>query len=219
MAIAFDAQSSNADAGTTGTSVTVSHTVSGSDRILWTYVNCFRGAGAGDECTGVTYNGVAMTQAIKYQPRTTTCMYLFYLIAPATGTNNIVASFSASQDEIYCRSASYTGAKQSGVPDNTGQANNDPATSLSVSTTTVADNCWIVAGFYGENGNLAAGTGTTLRNNATIRTLADSNGSLTPAGVHDLAVTSASTLLAGISSSFAPSDVVESNALFMGAEF
>jgi hypothetical protein len=202
--ISFDSASSNPTGGSTGTSVTVSHTTSGSNRILWVYVNCYRGAGSGDECIGVTYNGVSMTQAKKYQPRANVCMYLFYLVAPDTGANNIIASFSASQDEIYCRSASYTGVSQTGIPDATGQSNVDPATSLSCATTTVSDNCWIVGGFYGENGNVSASTNTTMRNTASSRPIGDTNSSQTPAGSHSVACTSSSSLLAIITASFSP---------------
>lgn len=145
MAIALDAASSSSG---TGTSLTWSHTTgSGSDRVLWVAVNINLG-GDGDPVTGVTYNGVAMTQIVK---RTTgggggagcNPAYLYYLAAPASGTHDIVVSCGSSQP-IYGTGVSYTGASQSGADSSAGGyfPNTSSATQ---NTTVVASNCWLIS--------------------------------------------------------------------------
>lgn len=78
-----------------------------------------------DGLTGVTYNGVAMTLAAKNVAITNSFAYLFYLIAPATGTHNIVVS---STVEMIGSAISYTGASQTVQPD--AIANDSSATTV-----------------------------------------------------------------------------------------
>jgi len=165
MAIAFDAQSNNGTSGT-GTSVTLSHTCTGSDLILWVGLGIYEPSG-GDCITGVTYNGVAMTQAIKYAASATEEVYLYYLVNPATGANDIVASASTTVDEFNVRASSFTGAKQTGVPDASVSNQATSATSLTTTVTTIADNCWLVGMYNSNASNVSAGTGTTFRNGIT----------------------------------------------------
>ena len=106
--IAFDAQ---AKSSTTGTSLTYSHTTSGSNRMLIVASS----SNGGDHITGVTYNAVAMTQVAKLAVGAN-YLYLHYLIAPATGANNVVVSSGSSVVLVSC-AASYTGVLQSGFPD------------------------------------------------------------------------------------------------------
>ena len=108
MAIAFDA--SSAGTSVTSTTQTLAHTCSGVNRIL--FVNT--GITSADTIPGITYNGVALTKiASVINGR---YFSLWYLIAPATGANNIVVTSSVS-DILRSCAVSYTGAKQSGVPD------------------------------------------------------------------------------------------------------
>src|SRR5216684_143991 len=91
MAIAIDTTShSNQNSGA---SLTWAHTVTaGSNMILDVGVKILNS----ETCSGVTYNGVSLTQvSSKVQGAVT--LYLFSLVAPATGAaHNIVASFSGS---------------------------------------------------------------------------------------------------------------------------
>jgi hypothetical protein len=184
--IAFDAATSG---GLTnpGTSQIWSHTCSGTNRIL--FVEAFN-AGGGDILTGVTYAGVAMTLVNKVTIDSQSTQ-LFYLVAPATGTNNVVVSYSASTI-ILSNASSYTGANQSGQPDasttHSGQvaANNNFTTTL----TTIADNSWtILASRENSSASEVASTGSTQRvlNNGGTG-IYDSNGAITPAGSYSMSV-------------------------------
>lgn len=82
---------------------------------------------------------------------------------------------------MYAESASYTGAKQSAQPDSSNTNAYTTQTNMSTSTTTVADNSWLV-GVFRSSTTATAAAGTTLRAgvNTTIQ-IGDSNGAKTPA--------------------------------------
>lgn len=187
MAIAFDAKS-NLD-GDVGTTHTWPHTCTGANLVLLVGGR----DQAGSTVTGATYNGVPMTQISALVLDGTDTDYFFYLLNPATGTNNIVVTFSASSS-WYGKGASYTGVSQVGFPDaaqtNTGSA----ATSLTGTVTTVADNAWTVMFADNDTGAFSAGGGTTIRTTVgnQAMTIADSNGAITPAGSTTLNLTMAS---------------------------
>ena len=200
-----------------GTSETWSHTCTGDDRLL--LVSICRDddtTTAADDVTGVTYNSVAMTQLVKLNTSTTEpgVLYIYGLLAPATGANNIVVSLTGSTgSRAYCTSISYTGVSQSGLPDSTNTlALTSAATSQSISTTTVEDNSWVYA-FFGQNGgsgDYSAGADTVLRsycytNNNERMADFDSNGAVITAGSRTLNMTNAvSEERAGVVVSFAP---------------
>ena len=89
MAIASDASSLTQSPGFDN-SVTVSHTVSGTDRVLLVAVHCRT-----DVITGVTYNGASMTFLGKNINSGVVGVSWYYLVAPSTGTNDVIVSFSA----------------------------------------------------------------------------------------------------------------------------
>lgn len=175
MAIAYD--SSAQGSGGSVTSITFSHTCSGSDRMLVVFVRSYQN----DRVTGVTYNGVAMTQVNKRQDNAgNNCYtYLYYLLAPATGANNVVVSASPAPNiQLAACSASYTGVKQSGQPDSSAMQSSTAST-MTVSTTVVASGCWLVGGSSNFRAT-SAGTGTTNRQQTSgdPLTIADSNGTV-----------------------------------------
>src|SRR3989442_1524846 len=112
MAIAFDAIS--AVAAATATSLTFAHTCTGSNRILFVAGN--DKVAAATVVTGITYNSVAMTKINGVQIPTSRFITLWDLVAPASGSNNVVVSASES-GHLRFVAASYTGAKQSAQPD------------------------------------------------------------------------------------------------------
>lgn len=209
--ITVDATSSGQ--GTGVNSKTVSHVCSGADRILIVGVSNYdAGSGGNDKVTGVTYNGVAMTLITKTQgDGADSWNYLYALVAPDTGTHNIVVSTSTTQDEINVVAASYNGAKQTGQPD-AYVINNQTSsvTSITPTLTTLTNNCWLVSLFVnGYGGAITAGTGTTLRVTATqARKLMDSNGSVGNAGSYSLNATQSSAPACAIMCSIA---VAETN--------
>lgn len=184
MAIALDSAAHSGFLNTTSNTLAKSN--SGSDRILNVYVY----AGS-DVVTGVTYNGVSMTFVSKVNSLGAAAgqrLYHYILIAPATGSNNIVVSSSANLGG-YISGVSYTGAKQTGQPDASNTQAVSSNTTLTTSVTTIADNCWLV-GYSYHNGTVVAGANTTLRGGSVnvLQTM-DSGGDKTPAGSHGLTTT------------------------------
>lgn len=110
----------------------------------------------------VTYGGIAMTSLIS-QALTdgSYTLYTYYLIAPATGANNIIVTLgSTGNANIHIRS--YYNAKQTGQPDTSGKnvaGTNTVANSLS----TVANGSRIVAFGAGGTG-WTSGTMTSITN-------------------------------------------------------
>jgi len=202
MAIALD--SANAGSSQTGTSLSFSHTCTGSDLILFVGVRIV--TGGVEDVTSVTYNSVPMVLVDKAQnPANSQWIYLYYLIAPTTGANNVtVNSTSSTQKIMYA--VSYTGARQSGVPDAWSTTTNSNA-SVAGTVRTIADNCWLTGMLIAAGTGLAAGANTTLR--GTVSSFAkmwDTNAAQTPAGSYSLnATTSGGTPgFAVITASFAP---------------
>lgn len=159
------------------TSLTFAHTCTGSNLILFVGVDI---ASASDLVSGVTYNGVTMTridiQIIGGAANRT--LYLYYLIAPATGANDVVISTSSGVD-IRGVSASYTGAKQSAQPDAHDKGSAD-STSITKALLTVADGCWMISTMNNDNGVPTAGSGVTSRQVQSPIGIGDSNADITP---------------------------------------
>lgn len=158
-AIAIDSSENGGYSGA-GTSLTYAHTVTGSNTILIVAVVL---SGGGDRMGTVQYNSVSATLVNKQAAAgVNNYMYEYYLIAPTSGTNNIVVQPS-SGNGIGSGAESLTGAKQSAQPDanNTGT---DTGTGTSNSTiTTVAANTWLVAFYTATLATPTAGTGTFAR--------------------------------------------------------
>jgi len=198
MAIAFDATSSSA--AQTGSSVTFSHTCTGTNLIL--IVGVTMASSVAKTMTSITYNGVSMTSvgAVDETTNQNRFSWLYYLIAPATGANNIVVTLSAAPTDFFSvAAASYTGVKQTGQPDASGTATSGSSvvSTISKAITTVADNSWLVgvscnsAGGY--NGTNTPDAGSVFRLSVYNRYLAgwelyflDSNAAKTPAGSYSL---------------------------------
>lgn len=199
MAIAYDATSIGTQVN--ASSKSWSHTCTGSDRIL--FVSAM--SNTTDDVTGVTYNGVSMTQVGKQQMQASNnrWVYLYQLVNPATGSNTITINASGTTF-LQGTATSYTGAKQTGQPDssNTGFANS--STSITISTTVVTSGSWLVMATGDNNGGESGGTGTTVRNSTNGNAISDSNGTV-GTGSQSLQVTTAgSSNWAGIIASFAP---------------
>lgn len=207
-AIAFDAATSAYDALNVS-SITVSHTAAASGGIAW--IGTMPGGNVGDTITGVTVNGSAATFAVKKNSASlgsgAQYIYLYYYVNPPASAVNYVVSQSGSSD-MQATVITYTGANQTGQPDST--ASGEITGNLTVPTTTVADNSWLVS--IARNGSVGppgAGTGTTDRSTG-IRLFAmgDSNAAKTPAGSHSMEWTAAAGTTMAALASFSPSLVV-----------
>jgi hypothetical protein len=139
------------------TTLTASHTCSGSNRIL--FVWCF--TNSTDDIVGITYGWIAMTKIGWAKSDRYT--YLFYLINPSTWANNVVITSTTSWWAISGIAISYTGAKQTWVPD-AFSTNVVTATSITNTLTTITDNCRTVGVWHPNSWSTAtAWTNTTLR--------------------------------------------------------
>jgi hypothetical protein len=171
-----------------GTSGTVAHTTSGTERVLYVAID---NEGGPDDFTGVTYNGVAMAEIGTRVQEGTTGRYshTYALINPASGTNNIVISRSSSNQVNYA-AVSYSGASQTVTHGEfTTSQRAAPIGTAATSLTTSVNNSWTV--LFGRGARTqTASTGSTRRTpSASIHNLYDSNSAITPAGAYSMAYT------------------------------
>lgn len=187
MAIAYD-NSSKAFAGNGSGYTNWTHTCTGTNLIL--LVGIMEGHNTLG-VTGITYNGVALTKISNFSQGSSDTVSLWYLINPTTGTNTIAVTGTNTSSSIYNSAISYTGVKQSGQPDsfNSGSTTGTP---LVISTTTIANNTWVV-GMWGASdggsGGITAGTNVVSRqfyagpgSSNFSSMMGDSNSVVTPAG-------------------------------------
>lgn len=154
MAIAYDTYSGVLGSGS---SVTLSHTCTGSDRFLAVSVMISNARSV----TSVTYAGVAMTFKVKTELGSGKQeVHVYYLANPASGANNIVATIDSSSF-LYLKDTSYTGVDQT-TP--TGSSGWNSGATPSLTFTTTVDGGWIV-GFVRDaaDGATTAGADTTYR--------------------------------------------------------
>lgn len=192
MAIAFDNSATAGANPTSGSAFSFSYTTSGSNRILFVGIASLFG---GDNVTAVTYGGAAMTLISKSAINGFggSQQYLYYLINPASGANNVSISV-PSGNELAVGVASYTGALQSGQPDASATNTATSSSTASVSVTTIANNAWVMAFICNTGSLVTAGSGTTVRSNGTPSStipvgVVDNNTAKTPAGSVTLNVT------------------------------
>jgi len=205
MAIEFDAASSLQQIDPPVTSVTFAFSTTGSNRLL--LVGVLQVATGSDVVSSVTYNGVALTRI-----NTVTFLNgnrrnnLYYLLAPATGSNNCVVTLSSGIDNSRIHAFSYTGVRQSDQPDASNTNSHEmPYTSTTianVSVTTVAANCRIM----GFGGSMSGGF------TVDVNTTKDGGGAaywcvsraVTTAGAYTIGGTQNSSNWAVCAASFAP---------------
>lgn len=197
MAIAFDASSGGSSTNGTDTSLTVSHTVTGSNAILVVQMGTIVNSPGSEVLTGITYGGTALTQIAKVQSGTLVSplfqdcwTYLYYLANAPAGTANIVASFTAGGSNTLS-AESLTGTATTSPIDASNTGSTTDGSTLTVSVTTVTDNCWTVGGYAGFQA-LSSSSGMSLRDQqpASHRSgIGDSNGVIHPAGSTSMSVT------------------------------
>ena len=219
MSIAYVGSADLGNNGGLGGGLTASYTVGGgANRLL---VVAVKGDNT-DTVTGVTYNGVSMTLAAKagVTPYGNRWNYLFFLLNPDSGANNVVVSGGAFNAAL---AADYTGVKQTAQPDATGTANSSGSSyTLAATVTTVADNSWAIMS-WGGGGSVPP----SAVSNCTLRTydhafdifgLFDSNADITPAGSY----TETATFSSGVAypnaviASFAPVSTAATSYTLMG---
>lgn len=166
------------------TSKTQSFTTgAGTNRLLFVGVKNFSGSTAP---SSVTYAGSAMTLLTNTAYSSSSrSLWLYAIVAPTTGANNIVVNFAASTS-LYVFAESFSGAFQSTTMDAVATPATGSATSAAPSLTTVANNCWTL-GFFDVDATttITAGSGTTFRATGAsgdAPAIGDSNAPISPAG-------------------------------------
>lgn len=166
MAVAFDACTNSSG---TGTSLSWSHTCTGSDLVLYVYVGI---DAAADFNPSVTYNSVSMTPISEIT--TNRYVAVFRLVNPATGSNTVsVTGLPGGGDEA-AFAVSFTGVNQSD-PDDTpvtenGSATAEPTNSNSIDVTSETGD--MVLDFMHLNAttfaNISAGGSQTIPTNGSV---------------------------------------------------
>lgn len=127
----------------------------------------------------VTYNGVGMTFVTSLLSNTSVgVQWVFRLVAPASGANNVVVTQSGTPAQFLASYAiSYTGVHQTAPVDQT--ATDASGTTLTGTATTTVSNDWGVL-FAESQADITVGTGTTTRIDSTgpDNYVGDSNGPL-----------------------------------------
>lgn len=190
MAVVFDAVGpSSAGTAINASSSSWSHTCTGSNRLLTVSVSI----GLSDDsnsAVAVTYNGVAMTAAstpVHSGNVTAGYVQMFYLVAPATGSNTVQVSHtisgSAAAADIISGSVSFTGVDQTTPVTNVATATGTLVSSGSVSVTSATGNM-VVDAFCCGSGFASGGSTQTNRwlNNFNSNTGAGSGAQSTAAG-------------------------------------
>lgn len=150
MSVTLDATVGSSNNGASS-SLTFSHTTSGLNRALVVDVASY------DSCTSVTYNGVGMTkQTEATYGAGTVRISQWYLVAPATGANNVVVTCSDAHD-IAANATSYNGVHQTTPINTSNTGGTDGGTSYTVSVTTTVANTMLCEALCNING-LTMGT-------------------------------------------------------------
>jgi hypothetical protein len=181
MAIARDTNGFNSTGGAGETTNTLALTLGAGTTLL---VAWFVSRGSGDILSGVTWNGTPMTFFAKLGPYSTgepgnTYGYIYYMLSPASGPHNMVATFASAGDNTWLSGASYTGTVTSGFADNSSGAITATVSPVSTSITPVASGAWGLF-FLGTNGTPGAGTNCT-RLSASGIYIYDTNGPISGA--------------------------------------
>jgi hypothetical protein len=156
----FDNTVDGGNNGGNTNSLTYSYTVgTNSNRLL--LVNLV-GDTSRDDISSVTYAGVPMTLVNKAQAPSNRFHYLYYLLAPTSGTNNVVVT-AASAHDLRSEAASWYNIAQSGQPvaSTTRTAAGNPGVILTTSlpaspnNAIVAESMWSYTGLIPSNGGFS----------------------------------------------------------------
>lgn len=191
-AIAFD--NSGLKTLTASPSTLSAFAVAATNPIIWVAT-----AGSTNYATGCTFNSIAMTRVQDFIHPTVADyhMSLFYIVGQS-GTQDVTCSGTGS---FTVEAQSYTGAKQTAIPD--AQTTNSNVTTANITTNlTVGANAWVVTMGDGDTGGATDGTNYTQRQITGDNSFGDSNGALT--GAISTTVTYASGSHSIILASFLP---------------
>jgi hypothetical protein len=207
MAIAFDSKTTSQSAASSTSLTFAFNNVAGDFLIVYGQ----DASASTSTVTGIKYGGVSMTKAVGGRSSSADRMIsIWYLVAPATGSNDVVVTSSTSQ-ALRFGAISYSGVAQSSPTDGTDTTlNQTGATTISTDITTTTDNCWMFM-FAKDNAGSKTYSSTT---GDTIRLATDDGGhsssdtgaAITPAGSNTMThqVNSGTVTIGAIAVAFKP---------------
>ncbi len=141
---------------------TVSHTVpsTGVNRAL---IVASTAATSGINITGITYNGVGMSNIFHQEATQRQDLDMYYLANPATGANNIIVTWAGSQGNKVMIAFTLQDCVQSSPTDGTNGANAASVTALSASVTSTVDDDLYLVWMTQNNGSSYVDNGTQTR--------------------------------------------------------
>jgi hypothetical protein len=133
-----------------GATTTFSHTVSNEKNRLLIVGITVEDTSNPDYTTGVTYNGISMTNISQGKVDDRNTCELYYLLNPAVGINDVVVTWGTNRDYIVAIASDYYNIKQQ-APTDSGTGSDSNGKSLGV-TVTPASNSNLGVGFIGYSG-------------------------------------------------------------------
>jgi hypothetical protein len=161
MAIAYDSSATVAGGTSTNTRTIALNNAAGDIIVVGTI--CADGAPA--TVTGVTYNSVALAQITNFTQLFSSNYRLecWYLVAPATGANNAIITWSASQARVCGVAVSFSGVHQT-VPFGTVAKATGSSTAITVDVSSAAGELvFDIAACIGPGGDMTVGASQTQR--------------------------------------------------------
>lgn len=196
MAIAFDTSSSG-NAAPASATVTISHTITGSNTIL---IIGITNQNAGGLSVG-TYGGVSFLSNVLATVTSGGVPTTLYYIYAAAGTANIVVTRNTTTNYLMVMAASYAGVNQSmvwsgGSATDATSTGSGTALTFTGTLTSITDDSWAILTCEFDNASLSAGAGSTLRQSQVPGYVAwgifDTNAAKTPAGAINMVINGAS---------------------------
>lgn len=216
-AITFDNATSSSVVS--GTSSTFAYTTSGNNRLLIVGIRAGLTQGT-NNITGVTYAGTPMTLDGSVFTPSDRWTYMFSLINPTIGTNNVVVSTTGGNTFIGLVYSSYTGVA---ALNTTSTATSTAATSFTTSVTTTILNDW--AALFSADTLGSSVTATSTPTGVTSRAVNsfggqvfDSNTPINPTTTYTVRLAGGSQTWGTVMASFAPTIASTSDALFFAGD-
>lgn len=175
MAIAFDKADSALGNSSTTATVALAAVAANETAIIFAWndsATTFSSVTVNGSSSGVTQIGSVFTEAGGDQWRA------YYLYNPSTSSVNYTVTVTGA--DPYCRIFVELFSGTASDPTDSSNSGAVSSTTLTLSTTVVASNCWLVSAARRlNNGTLSAGTGSTLRDQANVANIVgDSNGTV-----------------------------------------
>ena len=154
-----------------GGTTTLSMTLSGTADALYVMVSFWNNGGTAAGCSGVTWNGVAMTFVTGSGQNSTSDKFrteAWRIVAPATGTHDIVATVGGQCDKLGFAATSFIGADQTTPTDVVGTTSGTAGSVTTNITTTVANTIMLDSVSHLSANTASASSNTQIYNDGAV---------------------------------------------------